>query len=52
MLNALDPPSHCILSDAFDRYAADDDLRFAIITGAAEKAFCVVSDLKVRAEMG
>ena len=52
VLNALDPPSHRQLSEAFDRYAADDDLRVAIITGTGKKAFCVGSDLKVRAEMG
>jgi enoyl-CoA hydratase/carnithine racemase len=52
VLNALDPPSHRKLSEAFDRYATDDDLRVAIITGAGETAFCVGSDLKVRAELG
>ncbi len=52
VLNALDPPSHRKLSEAFDRYAADDGLRVAIITGAGEKAFCVGSDLKARAEIG
>ena len=52
VLNALDPPSHRQLSEVFDRYAADDDLRVAIITGSGDKAFCVGSDLKVRAEMG
>jgi crotonobetainyl-CoA hydratase len=52
VLNALDPPSHRRLSEAFDRHAADDGLRVAIITGAGEKAFCVGSDLKVRAEIG
>ena len=52
VLNALDPPSHRQLSEVFDRYAADDDLRVAIITGSGDKAFCVGSDLKARAEMG
>ena len=52
VLNALDPPSHRQWSEVFDRYAADDDLRVAIITGSGDKAFCVGSDLKVRAEMG
>jgi crotonobetainyl-CoA hydratase len=52
VLNALDPSSHRQLSEAFDRYAADDELRVAIITGAGNKVFCVGSDLKVRAEMG
>ena len=52
VLNALDPASHSQLAAAFDRYAADDGLYVAIITGAGEKAFCVGSDLKVRTEMG
>ena len=52
VLNALDPTSHSQLAAAFDRYAADDGLFVAIITGAGEKAFCVGSDLKVRTEMG
>jgi len=52
VLNALDPSSHRLLSEAFDRYAADDDLRVAIITGAGDKSFCVGSDLKARAKVG
>ena len=52
VLNALDPTSHSQLAAAFDRYAADDGLFVAIITGTGEKAFCVGSDLKVRTEMG
>ena len=52
VLNALDPPAHRKLGEAFDRYAADDDLRVAIITGAGGKSFCAGSDLKVRAETG
>lgn len=51
VLNALDPPSHRKLSEAFDQYAGDDNLRAAIITGAGSKAFCVGSDLKVRTKM-
>lgn len=52
VLNALDPAAHRALSDAFDAYAADDDLRIAVITGSGGRAFCVGSDLRVRAEMG
>ncbi len=52
VLNALDPPAHRQLAEALDQYAADDDLHVAILTGAGEKAFCVGSDLKARAEMG
>ncbi len=49
-LNALDPATHRALSAAFDAFAADDALRVAILTGAGERAFCVGSDLKARAE--
>jgi len=52
VLNALDPAAHGQMARAFDRYAADDDLHVAILTGAGEKSFCVGSDLKVRSEMG
>ena len=49
-LNALDPQAHRALSAALDLYAADPVLRVAVITGAGERAFCVGSDLKARAE--
>jgi len=52
VLNALHPPAHAELARAFDLYAGDQDLRVAIITGAGERAFCVGTDLKVRAETG
>ena len=52
VLNALHPPAHRELARAFDRYAADADLRVAILTGAGTRAFCVGSDLKLRAEAG
>lgn len=48
-LNALDPATHAALADAFDLYAADPELRVAILTGAGGRAFCVGSDLKARA---
>jgi crotonobetainyl-CoA hydratase len=48
-MNALDPPAHRELAAAFDAFAADDDLRVAILTGAGERAFCAGSDLKARA---
>jgi crotonobetainyl-CoA hydratase len=51
-LNALDPATHRALAAAFDGYAADPRLRVAIVTGAGERAFCVGSDLKARAEAG
>ena len=50
--NALHPAAHAEMAAAFDRFAADDSLCVAIVTGTGEKAFCAGSDLKVRAEMG
>jgi enoyl-CoA hydratase/carnithine racemase len=52
VMNALHPPAHAELARAFDLYAADAGLRVAIITGAGERAFCVGTDLKVRAATG
>jgi crotonobetainyl-CoA hydratase len=48
VLNALHPPAHAELARAFDLYAADAELRVAILTGTGERAFCVGSDLKAR----
>lgn len=50
VLNALDPETHRMIADAFDAFEADDALRVAIITGKGDRAFCVGSDLKKRAE--
>ena len=52
VLTALHLPAHVELSTAFDRYAADPDLRVAIVTGAGERAFCVGTDLKSLAQTG
>ena len=52
VMNALHPPAHAELARAFDLYAAVPELRVAIITGAGERAFCVGTDLKVRAATG
>ena len=49
-LNALNPLAHRELSAALDAFGADAALRVAVITGAGERAFCVGSDLKSRAE--
>ena len=48
VLNALNPLAHRELATAFDRYAADAELRVAILTGAGDRAFCVGSDLRAR----
>jgi enoyl-CoA hydratase/carnithine racemase len=52
VLNALHPPAHHELARAFDDFAADPDLRVAILTGTGERAFCVGTDIKARAELG
>ena len=49
-LNALNPLAHRELSAALDQFGTDPALRVAVITGAGERAFCVGSDLKARAE--
>jgi crotonobetainyl-CoA hydratase len=52
VLNALHPEAHGELARAFDDYAADPDLRVAIVTGAGDRAFCVGTDLKALADTG
>jgi len=52
VLNAFTPAAHREFSDAFNRYAADRDLRVAIITGSGDRAFCVGTDLKELARTG
>lgn len=47
-LNALHPPAHQELSEAWADYMADDGLWVAILTGAGERAFSAGSDLKYR----
>ena len=49
VLNALNPAAHRELARAFDSYAADPELRVAILTAAGQRAFCVGTDLKERA---
>lgn len=45
-LNAMNPAAHFELDEVFDLYAADSEMRVAIITGAGDRAFCVGTDLK------
>ena len=52
VLNALHPDAHFELARAFDAYAADPELRVAIVTGAGDRAFCVGTDLKALAATG
>lgn len=44
-LNAIDPHASAEIRDAFQRFASDDSLRVAILTGSG-RAFCVGDDLK------
>ena len=46
VLNAMNPAAHFELDEVFDLYAADPEMRVAIITGAGDRAFCVGTDLK------
>lgn len=41
-----------VLVEALNRYAADSELRGAVITGTGDRAFCVGTDLKALAETG
>jgi enoyl-CoA hydratase len=43
--NAINPEMACRLSDAFERFALDETLRVAILTGSGNKAFCSGGDL-------
>ncbi len=43
--NAISPEMACRLSDAYARYAEDDNLRVLVVTGAGRKAFCSGGDL-------
>ena len=46
-LNALHPPANAELGRVFDDFAANDDARVAIITGAG-RGFCAGNDLRTR----
>ncbi len=52
VLNSLHEDAHIELDRAFDLYAADPELRVAIITGVGDRAFCVGTDLKSLARSG
>jgi enoyl-CoA hydratase/carnithine racemase len=52
VLNAMHPEGHAEMARAFDSYAADPELRVAIVTGSGERAFCVGTDLKALAASG
>nr|WP_200870934.1 enoyl-CoA-hydratase DpgD [Amycolatopsis keratiniphila] len=50
VLNALDLRAHAELTEVWDDFEADGDLRVAVLTGAGKRAFCVGQDLKELAE--
>ena len=52
VLNALNRKAHAELADAFDRFAENSVLNISVLRGSGERAFCVGSDLKERAEVG
>jgi len=52
VMNACHPPTNDELENAFDSFAADNDLWVAIITGAGERACSAGNDLKYQAEGG
>lgn len=50
--NAVHPPMHHEMSQAWDNFAADPDLWVAILTGAGDRAFSAGNDLKHTAKGG
>jgi enoyl-CoA hydratase/carnithine racemase len=52
VMNSLHPGANEELAQAWDRFAADDDLWVGILTGAGEKAFSAGNDLKWTAQHG
>ncbi len=52
VLNALHPDANEELARAWDAFAADDELRVAILTGAGDRAFSAGNDLKWTARHG
>lgn len=45
-MNSLTMDMHHALDAAFDDFAADEDMRVCVLTGAGHRAFCAGSDLK------
>ena len=50
VMNAINPPLHAELTQAWSDFIDDDDAWVAILTGAGDRAFCAGSDLKWRVE--
>ena len=51
VLNCVDAETADLLSDAIGSFAADDDARVMVVTGAGERAFCSGADLKAVEEL-
>ena len=47
--NAVHIDMHNEMADCWDKFAANDDLWVAVLTGAGDKAFCAGNDLKATA---
>ena len=52
VMNAINPPMHQELQQAFDSFAGDPDQWLCVVTGAGDRAFCAGSDLKAAAASG
>jgi enoyl-CoA hydratase len=44
--NAVDGPTAALLTEAYERFEADDDARALVLAGAGGQAFCAGADLK------
>lgn len=45
-MNALDPETQALMSEAFDAFAADDELWIAVVRGAGGRAFSAGGDIR------
>jgi enoyl-CoA hydratase/carnithine racemase len=50
--NALSAEVRRLLTEGFERFAADDDAAVLVLTGTGEKAFCAGGDLREMADTG
>jgi enoyl-CoA hydratase/carnithine racemase len=52
VMNAIHPPACFEMAEAWDAFAADDDLWVGVVTGAGDRAFSAGNDLKYQASGG